>query len=291
MDMNVTTSNKVLRLYRLMLRGAPMMLLAFMNSEGLSHDYNPDSLRVNIGGLSPLERELYKKWDGKFSYQLEKVHDEDSSELYARYFISVFSPVFDCCYSVSYDQLVLFWNKMKNYNASCDDSPFGKKLKEMFSEFMALLSGNFEDIDSEKYANEDAGLYLLRHEDERTISMFYSRSYSLSLNAMALSIDICAPAISFDIEQAPDPEENSFVTPHILDDNSQLFYEYEHDVALGAKNGLWFGALKVSIKETGLISALADRSANVRSFLSTQIELPDICDETFKSVAKMNIAI
>ena len=180
---------------------------------------------------------------------------------------------------------------MKNYNASCDDSPFGKKLKEMFSEFMALLSENFEDIDSEKYVNEDVGLYLFRHEDEHAISMFYSRSYSLSLNAMALSIDISAPAISFDIEQAPDPEENSFVTPPLLDDNSQLFYEYEHDVALGAKNGLWFGALKVSIKETGLISSLADRSANVRSFLSTQIELPAICDETFKSVAKMNIAI
>ena len=284
-------SNKDSGIYRLRIEGAPMMLLAVMNSEGLRHDYDPDSLRVNIGGLSPLERELYKKWDGKFAYQLEKVHGEDSSELYARYFISVFSPVFDCTYSVTYDQLVLFWNKLKNYNASCDDSPFGKKLKEMFTEFMSLLSDYFKDIDSEKRSNEEAGLYLFQHEDNSAVSMFYSRSYTLSLNALALSIDISAPAIRLGIDEAPDPEERSFFVPHILDDNSALFYEYGHDLLTEAQNDIWSGAMNVSVTETGLRGALATKQTSANSFLSTRIELPDICNETQKSVAKMNIAI
>lgn len=281
MILKVTTSSGGFPHYRLWIEGAPMILLTILNSEGLSRSYDIDSLRVNISALSPIELSLYKKWDGKFATQLEKVHDEESSELYARYFISAFSPVFSCAYSVDYDVIVLLWNKLNNFKGSCSNSCFNNSLKILFDEFLSLLSENFGELKRYSLESEELDLFEETSEAVAKSGSFYSRSYSASLNAIGLSVELC-PSIHYDISEAPNPQEDMFYAPHILDDDFHLLLEYYQDMAYEARNGLWPSAMYVTVIETGIVESLMQKTADAQQYRSTRIEIPELCAATIK---------
>lgn len=280
MLLKVTTSRGGFPHYRLWIEGAPMILLTFLNSEGLSRSYDIDSLRVNKAALTDTERYLYDKWDGKFASQLEKVHDEDSSERYARYFISAFSPVFSCAYEVDYEIIVLLWNKLNNFRATCSHSTFDTKLKELFEEFLSLVSDSFGELHRKSLESEKLDLFD-EAKDETKTGAFYTRSYSASMNAVALSVELSSQ-IHYDISEKPALSDDSFYAPHILDDNFIMLMEYYQDMNQEARNGLWPSAMYVTIVETGVVDSLMQKKAEAEQYRSTRIEIPDICAETIK---------
>ena len=289
MKLKVITSKGTCK-HRLWIEGAPILLLTILNSEGFSRGYEIDSLRVNEEALSPIEHTLYKKWDGKFAAQLEKVRGEDLSELYARYFISVFSPVFSCSYVVDYDSVVLLWNKMRNYNTSCGKTSFDLQLKALLNEFLTQIESCFEDFDHHFKADSGAKLRLFEDEaEESPRGIFYKRVYSLSLNAVSLSVEL-DPSTHFDISRTPNPNDLAFFSPHILDDNFQLLAEYFQDMAYEVNNDLWPCAMNVLIVETGIVDSLVKRSEDAKNYLSTRIEIPELCAATLDAVHRLNYA-
>ena len=282
MKLKVTTSSGGSTYYRLWIEGAPMILLTFLNSEGFSRGYDIDSLRVNKAALSDIERALYDKWDGKFASQLEAVHDEDSSERYARYFISAFSPVFSCAYQVEYNTIVLLWNKLNNFRATCSNSKFDAMLTDLFKEFLSLISDYFGELHRKSFETEKLDLFDDAARIPKT-GTFYSRSYSASLNAVALSVEL-SPQIHYDILDKPKlcEDSDSFYAPHILDDNFKLLMEYYQDMNLEAKNGLWPCAMYITVVEAGVVDSLIQKQADALQYRSTRIEIPEICAETIK---------
>ncbi len=281
MKLKVTASKGGPCNHQLRIEGAPMILLMVLNSEGLSHSYEIDSLRVNRQSLSPLERELYNKWNGKFDGELEKYGDDESSEYYAMYFISIFSPAFDCTYIASSDEIVDIWNKINNYASSCGKSEFELLLSRLFREFAAWLKGYFGDILGERSIDHSVKLSLFEKPDfdASDPSILYSFGYDLSFNSAILSVEMGSSGICYRVTGVSNPGDLSFYQPNILESNTMLSFEYLSDLAKEVEEGLWPSALYATIAESGTIEALLEKSSDAQNHPATRIEITNICED------------
>ena len=277
MKIEVTTSAGEYSSFRLKIEDAPMILMTILNSEGIFREHSIDRVRVNTKALTTTENELFKKWWRIFYRQLTSVGDVSLAGAYARYFVSIFTPAFSGAYQMRFEQLLMLREKLINYLRVRSDSEFDEQLSYVIIEFLDRLSDHFDCIRMRD--TTDSRLLLFRDTENTDIfGRFYSHSYTASLNAVDLSIEL-SPLIRYDISE-PDPKSVYFYVPHLLDDNLMLYMEYLQDMEYEVSNYLWPSAMRVTVTETGMVDSLIQKSTEIFRHTSTRIEIPDLCERT-----------